>query len=145
MKRRLHLVSLLMALATNALAATPACQFSTEASGTQKIGPWINKSNWLNIENQRLSLHSSATFMPSLRLPGGGTALAVAPRAVPFDALETTDPLDAAGMTWPLCWIAASAVTGWSFCAMAGLLQNVTAMACVPTHQGRYFRRPVPC
>ena len=94
MKRRLHLVSLLMALATNALAATPACQFSTEASGTQKIGPWINKSNWLNIENQRLSLHSSTTFMPSLRLPGGGTALAEAPRALPLDALETTDPLD---------------------------------------------------
>jgi hypothetical protein len=33
-----------------------ACQFEQVPVGPQKLGAWIDKSNWLAIENQRLSL-----------------------------------------------------------------------------------------
>lgn len=93
MKPRLLIVSLLLAVSMGALAA-PACQFERVASGPQKIGPWIDKNNWLDIEHQRLSLQSANVFMPARRLAGSGEPLPMAVNLLALERIETVDPLD---------------------------------------------------
>lgn len=96
MKRRLPLLSLLMTMVMPSIAASPACQFESVASGPQKIGRWIDKSNWLSIENLRLTLPAAGTFMPALRLVPDepGEALPPAPRQLDLTAAKVIDPLD---------------------------------------------------
>ena len=35
-------------------------------AGEQKLGPWIDKHNWLDIENQRLTLQSASVVVERL-------------------------------------------------------------------------------
>ncbi|MBK9589893.1 MAG: hypothetical protein IPO50_15810 [Sphingomonadales bacterium] len=53
-----------MLVASGALAADSNCQLEQFPVGSQKLGAWIDKSNWLSIENQRVTLHASEVFMP---------------------------------------------------------------------------------
>lgn len=96
MTRRLTIFWLLMATGTATLAATPACQFENVASGPQKIGRWIDKSNWLAAENLRLTLPAANIFMPALRLmPGEDSGpLPSAARQLDFSAAKAIDPFD---------------------------------------------------
>jgi hypothetical protein len=89
MKRRLTLLSLaLVTLLLLAVHAAPNCQFEPLAAGNGKIGPWIDKGNWLDIENQRFSLTASAVFMPALRLAPapGSEPLRPAPRPLAIES-----------------------------------------------------------
>lgn len=96
MKRRLTLLLLLMAAGAGPLAATPACQFESVASGPKKIGRWIDKSNWLTTENLRITLPAAGTFMPALRLTPGEAreALPKAARQLDFTNAKAVDPMD---------------------------------------------------
>lgn len=94
MTPRLPVVSLLLAITTGALAAPPACQFERVAVGTQKIGPWIDKSNWLASGNQRLSLQSGEAFMPAWRLAARADGPASAAKQDTVDDFPAIDPLD---------------------------------------------------
>lgn len=93
MTPRLLIVPLLLSISVGAL-ATPVCQFEFVDSGHQMIGPWIDKSNWLNIENQRLSLQAANVFMPTRRLAASGKPLPVAPSSLALDRIQIVDPLD---------------------------------------------------
>lgn len=96
MIRRLTMISFL--LATTAAIATPdpGCHFETVAAGSWKIGQWVDKSNWLTIENQRVSLQAAEVFMPLLRLQPapGSEVLRAAPRLLDIEKIDVTDPLD---------------------------------------------------
>ena len=94
MMRRLPAVLLSLFIATDICAAPPTCQFEQVPVGSQKLGPWIDKSNWLAIENQRLTLQASEVFMPAWRLPASGSETKVASRQWQVDTLPSTDPLD---------------------------------------------------
>ena len=94
MMRRLPAVLLSLFIATDICAAPPTCQFEQVPVGSQKLGPWIDKSNWLAIENQRLTLQASEVFMPAWRLPASGSETKVASRQRQVDTLPSTDPLD---------------------------------------------------
>lgn len=94
MIRRLPAAFLSLFIATGALAANSSCQFEPVPGGAQKLGPWIDKNNWLAIENQRLSLQSGEVFMPAWRLaPSGDAQLAMAKQR-PIDDFPVVDPLD---------------------------------------------------
>ncbi len=93
MKPRFLLATMLLAASLGAFAA-PACQFAPIASGRQKVGAWIDKSNWLNIENQRISLTAANVFMPARHMAGGGEPLATAPASLALERIEIADPLD---------------------------------------------------
>ena len=67
MKRRLTLLSLALATLLPGAHAAPNCQFEKLAAGSGGIGPWIDKGNWLAVENQRLSLSAGVS---SGMLPG---------------------------------------------------------------------------
>lgn len=93
MKPRLLTIPLLLAVSMSVLAA-PTCQFERVASGPQKIGAWIDKSNWLDIDYQRVSLQAANVFMPAQRLAGSGKALPVAVSSLIPERIEVIDPLD---------------------------------------------------
>lgn len=94
MIRRLPVVPLLLLIATGAWAATSSCQFEQSPAGTQKLGAWIDKNNWLAIENQRLSLQSAEVFMPTWQMAPATDAQAVAAKPRPIDDFPAIDPLD---------------------------------------------------
>ncbi len=94
MIRRLPLLPLLLATATGAHAAAPVCEFQQVPVGTQQIGHWIDRSNWLATANQRLSLQAGEVFMPSWRLPSPGNAAPAPTGQRPVDDFPTIDPLD---------------------------------------------------
>ena len=94
MIRRLPAALLSLFIATGTWAANPSCQFEQLPVGAQKLEPWIDKSNWLALEHQRLSLQSGEVFMPAWRLPASGTQTKVAAKQRQVDALPSTDPLD---------------------------------------------------
>jgi hypothetical protein len=101
MKNGLMMRSLLfavtLAVATlPAVSAVPACRFDAVAAGSGKIGQWIDKSNWLAVENQRVSLQAATVFMPAQRLrpAAGSPTLRAAARPLDVDRIEVTDPLD---------------------------------------------------
>ncbi len=94
MTRRLPAVLLLLCISVASFAANTVCEFEQVRVGTQKLGPWIDKSNWLSIENQRLSLQAADVFMPAWRLQPTGGETKVASRQRPVDALPGIDPLD---------------------------------------------------
>jgi hypothetical protein len=87
------LLSLL--IATGTLAADSTCQFEQVPVGAQKLGAWIDKSNWLAIENQRVSLQASEVFMPTWRLTPSGEPQLEATNQSPIDDFHVVDPLDA--------------------------------------------------
>jgi CubicO group peptidase (beta-lactamase class C family) len=97
MIRRMSVVSLLLTLATGASAATSSCQFERVPVGVQKQGAWIDKSNWLAIEHQRLSLQFGEVFMPAWRMAPSGDGKAVIAKQRPLDDFPVTDPLDGSG------------------------------------------------
>lgn len=96
MKRRLTLLSLALVAFLPTVQAAPSCQFEKLAAGSGKIGPWIDKGNWLAVENQRLSLSAGEVFMPALRLAPapGSEPLRPAPRPLAIDGIGSIDPLD---------------------------------------------------
>lgn len=96
MKRRLTMLSLVLATTISTAGAAPSCQFEAVAAGSGEIGQWIDKDNWLAVDNQRVSLQSADVFMPARRLrpAAGSEALRAAPRPLDIDRLETTDPFD---------------------------------------------------
>ena len=94
MIRRLPVVPLLLAITTGALAAPSTCQFEQVPAGQQKLGAWIDKSNWLAIEHQRVSLQFAEVFMPAKRMAPFGDALKAAAKLRTLDDLPVTDPLD---------------------------------------------------
>jgi hypothetical protein len=69
MIRRLPAALLSLFIASGTWAANSTCQFEQVPVGPQKLGPWIDKSNWLAIENQRVTLQAGEVFMPTWRLP----------------------------------------------------------------------------
>ena len=96
MNRRLTMLALLLATTISTTGAAPSCQFDVVAAGSGEIGQWIDKANWLAVENQRVSLQAADVFMPARRVrpAAGGEALRAAPRPLDIDRLETTDPFD---------------------------------------------------
>lgn len=94
MIRRLPAALLSLFIATGTWAANSTCQFEQVPAGPQKLGPWIDKSNWLAIENQRLSFQSAEVFMPIWRLAPSGGSKAVAVKQRLIDDFQMIDPLD---------------------------------------------------
>lgn len=94
MIRRLPAALLSLFIATGTWAANSTCQFEQAPVGAQKLGPWIDKSNWLAIENQRLSLQAGEVFMPAWRLAPAGKAQPTAVKQRPVDDFPVIDPLD---------------------------------------------------
>ena len=96
MKRRLTLLSIAFATLLSGAHAAPNCQFEKLAAGSGGIGPWIDKGNWLAVENQRLSLSAGEVFMPVLRLAPipASEPLRPAPRPLVIDSIGSTDPLN---------------------------------------------------
>ena len=94
MSRRWPIVSLLFWMSSSALAAPPSCQFDRLPAGEQRLGQWIDKANWLAIENQRLTLQSASTFMPAWRLAPSPTRQATPPAQRSVDEFPAIDPLD---------------------------------------------------
>lgn len=91
---RLPVALLSMFIASGCLAASSACQFERVPVGAQKLSPWIDQSNWLSIENQRLTLQVSETFMPAWRLsPVANVQRGVAQQRQ-IDNFPVSDPLD---------------------------------------------------
>lgn len=94
MNPRWPIALLFVSVSSAVLAATPTCQFAKLPAGEQKLGQWIDKGNWLAIENQRLTLQSAPTFMPAWHLPPAPERpLAVVPEHS-LDDLPAVDPLD---------------------------------------------------
>lgn len=99
MTRRLCFVSLALLFAVPVVQAAPgapACQFEPAASGPRKIGRWIDYTNWLAPENQRLTLPAANTFMPSLRMlpQGSSEPLNQRPERIDLENPTLVDPLD---------------------------------------------------
>ena len=65
MIRRWPAACLLLLITTASPAATPGCQFDRLPAGGERLGAWIDKGNWLAVENHRLTLQSAETFMPA--------------------------------------------------------------------------------
>lgn len=91
---RLPASLLLLFIATASWAATSSCRFDPVPVGAQKLGPWIDKNNWLAPENQRLSFQAGEVFMPSWRLIPTGNKTRVASKQRQVDTLPSIDPLD---------------------------------------------------
>lgn len=94
MIRQLPAALLSLFLASGTWAASSICQFERVPVGAQKLGPWIDKSNWLAIENQRLTLQAGDVFMPTWRLAPVGDAPVATTRQRPIDDFPVVDPLD---------------------------------------------------
>jgi CubicO group peptidase (beta-lactamase class C family) len=94
MIRRLPAAFLSLFIATDTWAANATCQFEQVPVGPQKLGAWIDKSNWLAIENQRLTLQAGEVFMPAWRLAPAGDGHPAAAKQRPIDDFPVVDPLD---------------------------------------------------
>lgn len=94
MIRRLPVALLSLLITTGTMAAPSICKFDQVPVGTQKLGTWIDKSNWLAIENQRLSLQAGEVFMPAWRLAPTGDGQVVATKQRPIDDFQVVDPFD---------------------------------------------------
>lgn len=96
MSRRWPIVLLLLSLSSAVTAATPTCRFDRLPTGEQRLGPWIDQSNWLAIEHHRLTLQAATTFMPAWRLAPTPAAdrPAVPPVEGSLDDLPAVDPYD---------------------------------------------------
>lgn len=96
MRRRLTMLSLILASTISTAGAVPGCDFAAVAAGSGEIGEWIDRDNWLAVDNQRVTLQAATVFMPARRLrPATGVeALRAAPRPLDIDRIETTDPFD---------------------------------------------------
>lgn len=94
MIRRLSVVSILFAVSGMCSAAAPACQFERLPVGAQKLGAWIDKSNWLALEHQRLTLQYGEVFMPAWRLQPPDKVVPPPARLRPIDDFPALDPLD---------------------------------------------------
>jgi CubicO group peptidase (beta-lactamase class C family) len=94
MIRRLPAALLPLFIATGTWAANSTCQFEQVPVGPQRLGPWIDKSNWLAIENQRLTLQAGEVFMPTWRLAPAGDGQRTAVKQRPIDDFPVVDPLD---------------------------------------------------
>ena len=94
MIRRLPAALLSLFIASGTWAANATCQFERVPVGPQKLGPWIDKSNWLAIENQRLTLQAGEVFMSAWRLAPAGDGQRTAVKQRPIDDFPVVDPLD---------------------------------------------------
>ena len=94
MIRRLPAALLSLFIATGTWAADSTCQFEQVPVGPQKMGAWIDKSNWLAIENQRVSLQAGEVFMPTWRLPPSGERQLEPAKLSSIDDFQAVDPLD---------------------------------------------------
>ena len=83
-----------MLVASGALAADSNCQLEQFPVGSQKLGAWIDKSNWLSIENQRVTLHASEVFMPTWRLAPSDERQPKPAKQSSVDDFQAVDPLD---------------------------------------------------
>jgi CubicO group peptidase (beta-lactamase class C family) len=74
----------------------PACEFQAVPAGTQKLGRWIDRENWLDADHQPVTLAASSTFMPSRVLPPAAAPvrLPAARQALAIDKLQSEDPID---------------------------------------------------
>jgi len=96
MMRRALAFACCLALGTSAGAVTANCQFEPMPAGAGKLGPWIDKDNWLNPEYRRVGLQAAPVFMPSLRLKAVPANKAAPAGKTGFDAVPVLDPLDGA-------------------------------------------------
>lgn len=94
MIRRLPVVLLSLLCSTGALPAASVCQFEQMPVGPQKMGAWIDKGNWLAIENQRLTLQAAERFMPTWRLAPPSNEQAISQKQRSIDEFQMSDPLD---------------------------------------------------
>lgn len=94
MMRQMSFVFLSLWLAASASASTAKCQFERVPAGAQKLGSWIDKSNWLAIENQRLGLLAADVFMPGWRLASVSKGAVAAAKQRSLDDFPAVDPLD---------------------------------------------------
>ena len=94
MIRRLPVVLLSLLCSAGALAATSVCQFEQMPVGPQKMGTWIDKGNWLAIENQRLTLQAAERFMPTWRLVPPSNEQVISQKQRSIDEFQMSDPLD---------------------------------------------------
>ena len=94
MIHRLSVALLALLVTTGAGAAATGCDFERVPVGAQKLGDWIDKSNWLSIESQRLSLQAGEVFMPAWRLLPNGEAKPLATKLRPVDDVSVVDPFD---------------------------------------------------
>ena len=92
MIRVLSAALLSLLIATGTLAADSTCQFEQVPVGTQKLGTWIDKGNWLAIENQRVSLQASEVFMPTWRLAPSVDRELEAAKQSPIDDFQVVEP-----------------------------------------------------
>lgn len=100
MNGRLGACALLLLIATQSGATTPTCSFDAQPRGSQRLGQWIDRGNWLAGEHLRLTLAAGPTFMPSLRhLPDKPAALRSASSALDVDRIKASDPLDGSART----------------------------------------------
>jgi hypothetical protein len=77
--------------------AAERCEYQQIPVGERKLGAWIDASNWLATDTQRLTLPLATTFMPAIRMSVVNTApLRPTPnvRQLDLDRLPTTDPAD---------------------------------------------------
>lgn len=92
--RRWPAAWLLFLITTASAAATPGCQFDKLPAGGERLGAWINKSNWLAVENHRLTLQSAETFMPAWRRSPTNERPAATGNLRPVEDYPVVDPLD---------------------------------------------------
>lgn len=94
MNRRWPVSLFLLLLPPVAPAVAPSCQLDKLPVGEQKLGPWIDKRNWLDIENQRLTLQSATTFMPAWRIAPATDRTSAPLASRSLEDLPAVDPLD---------------------------------------------------
>lgn len=94
MNRRWPVSLFLLLLPPAAPAVAPSCQLDKLPVGEQKLGPWIDKRNWLDIENQRLTLQSATTFMPAWRIAPATDRTSAPLASRSLEDLPAVDPLD---------------------------------------------------
>lgn len=87
-------VALLFLGVTSGVLANPACQFEATTAGTQKIGTWIDKRNWLDGIHRRVSLQAGDVFMPGRRLTATGDPFKASAKPLNLDKIEAPAALD---------------------------------------------------
>jgi CubicO group peptidase (beta-lactamase class C family) len=94
MTHRLTASLLSLLITSSVLAASLECEFEQAAAGPKTMGPWIDKQNWLSVENQRLSLQSGEIFMPHWRLPPAKPTKTTSMKVQSLDDFRLLDPQD---------------------------------------------------
>lgn len=77
--------------------AAERCEYEQIPVGERRLGAWIDASNWLATDTQRLTLPTATTFMPAIRMSVVNTApLRPTPnvRQLDLNRLPATDPAD---------------------------------------------------